>query len=93
MLPLAELYPVLTERYGDIPEVQQGMVRIAWNHCVGPAIRQISEPADFQDGVLHVKVPHPQWQNTLTSMRPEIIAKINRYLKRPLLNQLDIEIK
>ena len=93
MLPLAELYPILTERYADIPEVQEGIVRIAWNHCVGQAIRQISEPTDFQDGVLHVKVSHLQWQTTLSSMRPEIIAKINRYLKRPLLNQVDFEIK
>jgi predicted nucleic acid-binding Zn ribbon protein len=93
MLPLAELYPVFTERFLDIPEVQQGIVRIAWNHCVGATIRQISEPSDFQDGVLLVKVPHPQWESTLSSMKPEIIAKINRYLKRPLVSRVDIEIK
>lgn len=93
MLPLAELYPVLTERFTDIPEVQQGIVRIAWNHCVGATLRQISEPVDFQDGVLVVKVSHAQWKTTLSSMKPEIIAKINRYLKRPLLNKVDIQIK
>ena len=35
MFPIAELYPVFTEHYADIPEVQQGIVRIAWNYCVG----------------------------------------------------------
>ena len=93
MLPLADLYPVLTEPYADIPEVQEGMVQIAWNHCVGQTIRRISEPAGFQDGVLRVRVPHPQWRSTLSSMRPEIIAKINRYLKRPLLNRVDFDVK
>lgn len=93
MLPLAELYPILTERFTDIPEVQQGMVRIAWNHCVGATLRQISEATDFHDGELLVKVPHAQWRTTLSSMKPEIIAKLNRYLKRPLVNKLVIQIK
>lgn len=93
MLPLAELYPILTERYADIPEVQQGIVRIAWNHCVGQTLRQVTEPVDFANGVLLVKVQHPQWENALSSMRPEIITRINRYLKRPLLNEVQIEVK
>jgi len=93
MLPLAELFPVFTERFAEIPEVQQGIVRIAWNHCVGANLRQVSDPVDFHSGTLVVKVTHSQWQATLTPMRPEIISKINRYLKRPLLQEIRIEIK
>lgn len=92
MFPLAELYPVISEHYADIPEVQQGIVRIAWNYCVGERIKNISEPLLFQDGVLRVKVTHPQWQTTLNSMRPEIISKINKYLKKRLLLDVTIEI-
>ena len=93
MFPIAELYPVLTEHYVDIPEVQQGIVRIAWNHCVGESLRKVSEPAFFQDGVLTVRVSQAQWQQTLISMKREIIAKINRYLRRPLVNELKIQLR
>lgn len=90
MFPIAELYPVFTENFADIPEVQNGIVRIAWNYCVGEKLRKISEPAGFQEGVLTVRVHQSQWLTTLVSMKPEIINKINRYLKRPLL--LDVKI-
>lgn len=92
MLPLAELYPVLLERYAEIPEVQQGIVRVAWNYCVGDKIRKVSEPLDFQNGILQVRVPHPEWQAALDSMKPVIIVKINKYLKRPLLSDVRIEL-
>lgn len=92
MYPLAELYPVISEHYADIPEVQQGIVRIAWNYCVGERIKNVSEPLIFQAGVLRVRVPHSQWQTTLNSMKPEIISKINKYLKRPLLCDVTIEL-
>jgi len=92
MFPLAELYPVISEHYGDIPEVQQGMIRIAWNYCVGERLKDVSEPLNFHDGVLRVRVPHSQWQMTLNDMKPRIISKINRYLKKPLLNDVTIEV-
>jgi predicted nucleic acid-binding Zn ribbon protein len=92
MFPLAELYPVISENYADIPEVQQGIVRIAWNYCVGERIKKVSEPTHFQNGVLNVRVPHKQWQTTLVHMKPEIIWKINRYLKKPLLSDVTFEV-
>jgi predicted nucleic acid-binding Zn ribbon protein len=91
MFPFAELYPALTEKYGDIPEFQQGMIRIAWNYCVGEKIRGISEPVLFRDGVLRVRVESAQWQRTLTSMKPEIISRINKYLKKNFLLDLRVE--
>ena len=91
MLLFAELLPGFTERYAEIPEVQEGMIRIAWNHCVGQTLRQVSEPLEFRGGVLVVRVTHAQWQSTLSSMRAEIIARINGYLKRPMLQEVRIK--
>ncbi len=88
MFPLAELFPVLTERYSEIPEVQEGIVRIAWNYCVGEKIRKVSEPLRFEEGVLRVRVTHPQWQVTLDGMKPEIIARINKYIRKNLLTDV-----
>jgi predicted nucleic acid-binding Zn ribbon protein len=88
MLPLAELFPILTERYSEIPEVQEGIIRIAWNYCVGEKIRRVSEPIRFEDGILRVRVTHPQWQVTLDGMKPEIIARINQYVRKNLLKDV-----
>ena len=93
MFPLAELYPVLTEHYADIPEVQQGIVRIAWNYCVGERIRKISEPILLREGVLQVRVSHAQWQSSLNSMKDEIITRMNKYLKKRMVNDVDIEVR
>lgn len=90
MFSLVELYPQITEDYAEIPEVQEGLLRIAWNHCVGEGIRKVTEPVSYRNGVLRVRVSSPQWQSILLSMKPEIITKVNRYLKKPLL--IDIHI-
>jgi predicted nucleic acid-binding Zn ribbon protein len=88
MLPLAELFPILSERYSEIPEVQEGIIRIAWNYCVGEKIRKVTEPIRFEDGILRVRVAHPQWQVTLDGMKPEIIARINKYVRKNLLKDV-----
>lgn len=91
MFPLAELYPIISDRYPDIPEVQEGIVKIAWNYCVGERIKKVSEPLNFQEGVLKVRVPL-QWQSTIVNMKPEIISKINKYLRKPLVYELSIDV-
>jgi predicted nucleic acid-binding Zn ribbon protein len=92
MIPLAEVYPVLVERYADIPEVQQGLVRLAWNYCVGEKIRKISTPINCADGILLVRVQDTQWQATLGGMKQEILGKINKYLKKRLVQDLRVEV-
>lgn len=90
MLSLVELFPKITENYADIPEVQEGLIRIAWNYCVGEGIRKVTEPVGFRNGVLRVRVLNSQWQSILVSMKPEMITKVNRYLKKPLVIDLQI---
>jgi hypothetical protein len=91
MFSLAELYPLLTERYEDIPEVQQGIIRIAWNYCVGERIRKAVQPLFFQNGILTVRVSGSQWKTTIASLKPEICSRMNRYLKRNLIQDVRIE--
>ena len=89
MQPLSKLFPSLVENYWDIPEVRDGIVRIAWNHCVGEKIRKISEPVKFESGNLRVKVSHPQWQSTLESMKREIISRMNEYIRKDLVKGIE----
>lgn len=90
MFPLAELFPILSEKYSQIPEVQEGIVRIAWNYCVGEKIRKVTEPLRFEDGILRVRVTHAQWQVPLEGMKAEIISRINKYVRRNLLKDVEL---
>jgi len=86
---LAQLFPLLTEQNLDIPEVQEGIVKIAWKFCVGEKLRNVTEPIRFESGVLKVKVI-PQWKPTLNQMKPEIIARINSYIRKDLLRVVEM---
>ena len=87
---LAKLFPLLTEEYSDIPEVQDGIVKIAWKLCVGENLRKVTEPVRFDRGILRVKVSHHQWIATLKEMKPEIISRINKYVRKDLLRDVEL---
>ena len=72
--------------------MQEGIVRIAWNYCVGEKIRKVSEPLRFEDGILRVRVTNAQWQGTLDGMKPEIISRINKYIRRNLLKDVQLSL-
>jgi len=93
MQSIAELFPLLVKELPENREVQEGIIRISWNFCVGEQIRKISTPVSFDRGILKIRVSSSQWQSVLSSMKPEIIRKINRYLNRPLLKDIEIGIQ
>jgi predicted nucleic acid-binding Zn ribbon protein len=90
MQSLAELFPALLEEHLDRPEIQEGIVKIAWKQCVGQRIREMSNPAYFQNGILTVEVSNPQWKSILESMKTNIVTRINNFIKKPLLKDVRI---
>jgi len=93
MFSLIDLYPLFADPYGTIPEVQEGMVRIAWSYCLGERIKDISQPVSFHNGILTVRVTNAQWQLALNPMKHEILRKLNAYLTKSLVNDLIIEVQ
>ena len=92
MTHLAAIFPSLLKDAPDDPELQSGIVRMAWKYCLGEKIRNAADPVSFRGGVLYVRVTDPQWKATLESMKHELISRINGYLKRNLLKNLKIEL-
>lgn len=92
MTPLAELFPSLLEKLPEASEFKLEVVRIAWRHCLGEKIRNAANPVNLRGGVLRVRVADPQWKTTLESMKPELISRINVYLKKKMLRDLKIEL-
>lgn len=76
----------------DRPEVQEAIVKIAWKQCVGQRIREISNPSSFRKGILTIEVSHSQWKGILASMKVDIIARMNHFIRKPLLKDLHIRI-
>jgi predicted nucleic acid-binding Zn ribbon protein len=92
MQSILELFPALLQDHLDRPEIQQELVKIAWKHCVGRQIGEVSSASSFQNGTLRVDVVHSQWKNILTSMKADIIARMNKYLTRPIVKDIQIRI-
>lgn len=93
MIHIAELFAGLMEKDWDVPEVQQGMVRVAWSYCVGEAIRAVTEPVEFRNGILRVIVKDSQWKRTLVTMKSDLLARLNQYLKKPVVKELELEVQ
>lgn len=92
MTPLAALFSSLLQNIPEDPELKSGAVRIAWKYCLGEKIRKAADPVSFRGGILYVRVADPQWKSTLESMKPELISRINSYLKKKILRDLRIEL-
>jgi len=92
MQSIHELFPELLKDHLDQPEVQEGLVKIAWRHCVGKQINEISSVSSFHNGILWVDVSHSQWKNILLSMKLDIIARMNAFITKQILRDIQIRI-
>ncbi len=61
---------------------QARLLRIsqAWRHAVGPEIAARSEPLSFRRGVLVVKMANAAWQNEMTFLKADLLARLNAAL-------------
>jgi predicted nucleic acid-binding Zn ribbon protein len=91
MYPLGDLFPLFAEKFVEIPEMQEGLIRIAWKRCVGERISNLTDVKNYRDGVLTVCVAAPEWKVTLAGLKTDIIVRMNRYLMQNLIRDLRIE--
>ncbi len=62
----------------------------AWEKAVGPEIAGRTAPESFRRGTLLVRVASATWQNELTFLKAEIIAKLNAELGDAIVRDLKI---
>ncbi len=93
MFALADLFPLLTEQFVESPEMQEGMIRIAWKRCVGERISKASEVKNFRDGILTIRVVAPEWKVSLAGLKSDILVRMNRYLRQNLIQDLRIQVE
>jgi len=79
--PAAHAILGVLKKLGLTDQARKMRISAAWAQAVGPEISSRTEPQSFNRGVLVVKSASAAWQNELTFLKADIIAKINEALE------------
>jgi hypothetical protein len=69
------------KKLGLTDQARKMRISAAWAQAVGADIASRTEPQSFNRGVLVIKSASAAWQNELTFMKADIIAKVNDALE------------
>ncbi|MFQ5744697.1 MAG: DciA family protein [Acidobacteriota bacterium] len=71
------------------PVARSAILCRIWSRAVGPAVARRTEAHGLADGVLRVEVLDTAWGKVLEEMAPELLAKLNAALGRPLVRKIE----
>lgn len=64
----------------------------AWKEIVGDPVSLHSRPHAIRNRVLFVEVSHSTWMQQLQFLKPNLLKKINDYLREPLIEDIRFKI-
>jgi predicted nucleic acid-binding Zn ribbon protein len=91
----AHIGSVLAGLIGDLrPDAEQGMLGIwkVWDRAAGDEVARNARPAAFKGSILLVHVVSPAWIHHLQFSKPELIARLNTELGRPLVSEIKFKV-
>jgi hypothetical protein len=92
MNQLIKSLPQVLRAAGDSAEVAEAAALAAWKHAAGDGLKEHAVPLKLEDRTLTVAVADPIWQKQLTSMRGQLLFRINSILGQSLVSALDFVI-
>src|SRR5437870_1692496 len=92
MIDAALLLPKILDAAGEKPEMTEAAVRIAWSRAAGAGLRRHAIPFRLYGKTLIVSVADAIWQKQLLPMGPELIFRINKLLRRQLIDSLEFRV-
>ena len=92
MNQLIKSLPQILRAAGDSAEVAEAAAIAAWKHAAGDGLKEHAVPAKLENRTLTVAVADPIWQKQLTSMRGQLLFRVNSTLGQPLVSALDFVI-
>ena len=92
MIDAALLLPKILARTGDDAEMKEVAAKIAWIRVAGAGLRRHAEPFRLHRKTLVVSVADAVWQRQLHAMSTELIFRINKLLRRPLVEAIEFRI-
>ena len=92
MNQLIKSLPVVLRAAGDSTEVAEAAAIAAWKHAAGDGLKEHAIPLRLENRVLTVAVADAIWQKQLTSMRGQLLFRVNTILGKPLVGALDFVV-
>ena len=92
MNQLIKSLPQVLRAAGDSAEVAEAAAIAAWKHAAGDGLKDHAIALKFENRTLTIAVADPIWQKQLTSMRGQLLFRLNTILGQPLVSALDFAI-
>lgn len=92
MNQLIKSLPQVLRAAGTSAEVAEAAAIAAWKHAAGDGLKEHAVPLRLENRTLIVAVADRIWQKQLTSMRGQMLFRINSTLGQSLVSALDFVI-
>ena len=92
MIDVTRLLPKLLSASGASPEMTEIAAKIAWTRAAGTGLRTHAVPFRLYRKTLIVSVPDAIWQRQLQTMSGELMFRINRLLRREVVDFIEFRI-
>jgi hypothetical protein len=92
MIDAALLLPKILAQTGDDAEMKEVAAKIAWSRAAGQGLQPHAVPFRLHRKTLVVSVADAIWQKQLHAMSSELIFRINKLLKREVVESIEFRI-
>ena len=92
MNQLIKSLPQVLRAAGSSAEVAEAAAIAAWKHAAGDGLKEHAVPLRLEGRTLIIAVADRIWQKQLTSMRGQMLFRVNTILGQPLIGSLDFVI-
>src|SRR5262245_21849381 len=93
MNQLIKSLPQVLRAVGNSTEVAEAAAIEAWKHAAGDGLKEHAVALKLENRTLAVAVADPIWQKQLTSMRGQLLFRVNSILGQPLVSALNFVIE
>lgn len=92
MNQLIKSLPQVLRAAGNSAEVAEAAAIAAWKHAAGDGLKEHAAALKLENRTLTVAVADPIWQKQLTSMRGQLLFRVNSILGQPLVSSFNFVI-
>ena len=92
MNQLIKSLPQVLRAAGDSAEVAEAAAIAAWKHAAGDGLKDHAIALKLENRTLTIAVADPIWQKQLTSMRGQLLFRLNTILGQPLVSAFNFVI-
>jgi len=92
MNQLIKSLPQVLRAASNSAEVAEAAAIAAWKHAAGDGLKEHAVALKLENRTLTIAVADPIWQKQLTSMRSQLLYRINSILGQPLVSAFNFVI-